>query len=54
VGEHLLRFAPATWRPVPATDIAAAMVNVALRSSLGVTILESRDIPEVAAGRAVD
>ena len=54
VSEHLLRFAPATWRPVPAAEIAAAMVNVALRSTLGVTIVESRDIPDVAAGRAVD
>ena len=54
VGEHLLRFAPATWRPVSAADIAAAMVNVALRSSPGVTIVESRNIPEVAAGRPVD
>jgi uncharacterized protein YbjT (DUF2867 family) len=54
VSEHLLRFAPTTWRPVAAVDIAAAMVNVALRSSLGVTIVESRDIPEVAAGRSVD
>lgn len=54
VSEHLLRFAPSAWRPVPAADIAAAMVNVALRSSPGVTIVESRDIPEVAAGRAVD
>jgi uncharacterized protein YbjT (DUF2867 family) len=54
VSERLLRFAPATWRPVPAAEIAAAMVNVALRSSLGVTIVESRDIPGVAAGRSVD
>ena len=54
MSEHLLRFAPTTWRPVQAADIATAMVNVALRSSLGVTIVESRDIPEVAAGRSVD
>lgn len=54
VGEQLLRLAPATWRPVPAADIAAAMVNVALRSSLGVAIVESRNIPEVAAGGSVD
>ncbi len=45
LSEHLLRFAPATWRPVAASDIAAAMVGVALESPRGVTIVESRDIP---------
>jgi uncharacterized protein YbjT (DUF2867 family) len=44
VGEHLLRLAPATWRPVAASDIASAMVAVALESPPGVTVVESRDI----------
>ena len=43
--EHLLRLAPATWRPVAAADIAAAMVAVALESPPEVTVVESRDIP---------
>ena len=45
LAEHALRFAPSTWRPVPARDIAAAMVATALRSPLGTTVIESRDIP---------
>ncbi len=44
VSEHLLRLAPATWRPVAASDIAAAMVAVAIESPPDVTIVESRDI----------
>lgn len=48
VSEHLLRFAPATWRPVAARDIAAAMITTALRESQGVTVVESRDIPQTA------
>jgi uncharacterized protein YbjT (DUF2867 family) len=44
LGEHLLRFAPATWRPVAASDIAAAMIATALREPAGVTVIESRDI----------
>jgi len=52
LGERMLRLAPATWRPVAACDIAAAMVGTALRSPPGVTIVESRDIPRVAAGSA--
>ena len=44
LSEHLLRFAPATWRPVAARDIAAAMVATALREPQGVTVIESRDI----------
>ncbi len=51
LSEHLLRFAPAIWRPVAARDIAAAMVSLALRSPPGVTIVESRDIRSVAEGR---
>jgi uncharacterized protein YbjT (DUF2867 family) len=50
LSEHLLRFAPATWRPVAARDIASAMVSLALRSPPGVTVVESRDIPSVAGG----
>jgi uncharacterized protein YbjT (DUF2867 family) len=48
LGEHLLRFAPATWRPVAARDIAAAMVATALREPQGVTVIESRQISGVA------
>ena len=44
LSEHLLRFAPATWRPVPARDIAAAMIAAAQREAPGVTIIESRQI----------
>jgi uncharacterized protein YbjT (DUF2867 family) len=49
LGERMLRFAPATWRPVEAADIAAAMISTALREPPGVTILESRDIAAAAA-----
>jgi uncharacterized protein YbjT (DUF2867 family) len=45
LSEHLLRLAPATWRPVAASDIAAAMVAVAIESPPGMTVVESRDIP---------
>jgi uncharacterized protein YbjT (DUF2867 family) len=48
LSENFLRLAPATWRPVAASDIAAAMVATALRSPAGVTVVESRDIPAVA------
>jgi len=48
LSEHLLRFAPATWRPVPAGDIAAARIVMALRERPGVTVLESREISGVA------
>jgi uncharacterized protein YbjT (DUF2867 family) len=48
LSEHFLRFAPATWRPVAASDIAAAMIHVALRRTPGVTIVESRSIPKTA------
>jgi uncharacterized protein YbjT (DUF2867 family) len=41
---RLLTLAPSAWRPVAATDIAAAMVALALASPPGVTIVESRDI----------
>jgi uncharacterized protein YbjT (DUF2867 family) len=44
LGEHLLRLAPATWRPVSARDIAAAMIAAAQREAPGVTTIESRDI----------
>ena len=49
LGERLLGLAPATWRPVAAADIAAAMVATALREPPGVTVIESREI--AAAGR---
>lgn len=50
LGGCVLRIAPAGWRPVAAGDIAAAMIATALRSPRGVTVVESRDIPRVAAG----
>ena len=50
LGERLLRIAPATWRPVAAADIAAAMVATALREPRGVTVIESRRIEAVAGG----
>ena len=48
LAEHALRLAPRTWRPVPARQIAAAMVTTALRAPAGTTVIESRDIPNVA------
>jgi uncharacterized protein YbjT (DUF2867 family) len=52
LGERLLRFAPVTWRPVAACDIAAAMIGVALRSPPGVTVVESRHIGSTAGDRS--
>jgi hypothetical protein len=49
LSEHLLRFAPRTWRPVEARDIARSMVAVALAEPSGLTIVESREIPSRAA-----
>jgi uncharacterized protein YbjT (DUF2867 family) len=49
ITEHLLRFAPRAWRPVPARDIAAAMIATALEARQGVAVLESADIPVAAA-----
>jgi uncharacterized protein YbjT (DUF2867 family) len=48
LGETLLRFGPATYRPVAAGRIAAAMIATALREPRGVTIIESREISRVA------
>jgi uncharacterized protein YbjT (DUF2867 family) len=48
ISEHLLHFAPRAWRPVPATQIAAAMIATALRSPPGVTTIESGDIAAAA------
>jgi len=45
---HLLRFAPSTWRPVAASDIAAAMIATALQEPPGVDVIESRQISGVA------
>ena len=47
---RLLRLAPPAWRPVAASDIAAAMIAVALESKPGVTVVESRDIAARARG----
>ena len=48
LSEILLRFGPATYRPVAAGKIAAAMIATAQREPRGVTIIESRDIAEAA------
>jgi uncharacterized protein YbjT (DUF2867 family) len=48
LGERVLQFAPATWRPVAAADIAAAMVATALAEPRGTTVIESRDIAAAA------
>jgi uncharacterized protein YbjT (DUF2867 family) len=48
LSEHLLRLAPATWRPVAASGIAAVMVATALREPRGVTTIESREIRRAA------
>jgi hypothetical protein len=44
----LLRLGPATYRPVAAGAIAAAMIATAQRAPRGVTVIESRDIAGVA------
>ena len=49
LAQQALRFAPAAWRSVPATDIAAAMVATALREPPGTTVIESRAIGRAAA-----
>lgn len=46
---YALRFAPRAWRPVPAHDIAAAMIVTALEDAAGVTVLESAAIATTAA-----
>lgn len=48
LGEKLLRFGPATYRPVAAGTIAAAMIATALREPRGVTVIESREISRAA------
>ena len=52
VSERLLSFAPSTWRPVHARDIAGAMIATALREPSGVTVIESREISRAARQRA--
>jgi uncharacterized protein YbjT (DUF2867 family) len=48
LSEMLLRLGPATYRPVAAGAIAAAMIATAQREPRGVTVIESRDIAGVA------
>jgi uncharacterized protein YbjT (DUF2867 family) len=48
LSETLLRFGPATYRPVDAGKIAAAMIATAQREPRGVTIVESRAISRAA------
>ena len=51
LSQQLLRFAPSTWRTVAASEIAAAMLAVAMRAPAGVTVVESGKIPATARGR---
>jgi uncharacterized protein YbjT (DUF2867 family) len=44
IAEHVLRFAPRTWRAVPATAIAASMVATALAAPPGLTVIESASL----------
>lgn len=48
LSEMVLRFGPATYRPVAAGKIAAAMIATAQREPRGVTVIESREISRVA------
>ena len=48
LSEAFLRFGPATYRPVGAGTIAAAMIATAQREPRGVTIIESREISRLA------
>jgi uncharacterized protein YbjT (DUF2867 family) len=48
LSETLLRFGPATYRPVAASRIAAAMIATAQREPRGVTVIESREISRAA------
>jgi len=48
LSEMLLRFGPATYRPVAAGRIAAAMIATAQREPRGVTVIESREISRAA------
>ncbi|MFO1395162.1 MAG: NAD(P)H-binding protein [Steroidobacteraceae bacterium] len=45
LSQALLRYAPATWRSVPAADIAACMVEIAVREPRGTMTVDSKDIP---------
>jgi hypothetical protein len=47
LSEALLKFGPATYRPVEASEIAAAMVATAQREPRGITVIESREISRV-------
>jgi uncharacterized protein YbjT (DUF2867 family) len=46
LGQSLLRHAPASVRPVAATDIARAMLELARQRRNGVQVVESRDIKD--------
>ena len=48
LSQVLLRYAPATWRSVPAADIATCMLEVAGREPRGVVRVESKDIRRLA------
>jgi uncharacterized protein YbjT (DUF2867 family) len=48
LGERLLALGPDAWRPVQASDIAAAMLALALREADGVTVVESKEIRALA------
>ena len=44
IGKALARFAPRRYRPVPARDVAAAILRVARDDLPGVRIIESKDL----------
>ena len=45
LSQSLLKYAPSTWRSVPAADIAACMVEIAGREPRGTMRVESKHIP---------
>jgi uncharacterized protein YbjT (DUF2867 family) len=44
LGKLLGVLAPPSWRPVPATRVAEALVRAAKRDEPGIRILENRDL----------
>jgi uncharacterized protein YbjT (DUF2867 family) len=54
LAERLLTLAPRSIRPVPAVEIAGAMITVAAEEPPGLTIVLSRDIPDRARSTGSD
>ncbi|HEU5154067.1 MAG TPA: hypothetical protein VFU03_05020 [Gemmatimonadales bacterium] len=48
VGMVLLALAPRRWRPIPATQVARALVEAASKDLAGLRILENRELLELA------